>query len=323
MSTADGTASRRLGTLDGPGANGPVGGQSAHVDMSERPVALTQTQALLQGLPRRGPLGRLVGLHPVPSSERAAYASVMAQHDVHAVLSARTGKTITGIDPVDQPFPAQPFPAQRSDDGTDRAGGDDANSADAARRHDGARPDVITRTRSVLICQEGVFAIVHAHLPRAMVLLVKDSALVSGRETDLVAQASEFAADVAARLGSRHEPLTVRPLLVLSGFRHLELRPSPSEVTVLSITGLSEWLERRAPSLTPLRTAELTSAARRPDTWGIPQATLTAPDPRETSRVAAALTDLRAQVRTAARIRIGWVAGVCASLGAAAAVWGF
>lgn len=134
--------------------------------------------------------------------------------------------------------------------------------------HDVPGPDGAP-IHNLLIGPTGVFVIATLEVQSAMVLVMKDELLISGRETDVIDRLQGQAQWVSERLGLVVGDLSARPVLVVSGYRRLAIRQGPTNTTVVSTRGFREWLSRRADGQSALRVAELTSLARRPQTWGL------------------------------------------------------
>lgn len=121
---------------------------------------------------------------------------------------------------------------------------------------------------SVLVCPAGVFVIGVLQVPRTMVMVMRDEVLVGGRETDALARLEAQTRWVGERLGLRTGEMAARGILLVNGYRHLSVRQG-SHTPVVSLRGLREWLDRRAPDLSAARVAELSALARDPHTWGL------------------------------------------------------
>jgi hypothetical protein len=122
----------------------------------------------------------------------------------------------------------------------------------------------------VHISPTGVFAIMDVCVPGQMAMVMSDTVLIGSRESDLIARADAHGDTVAARLAEAGCPgIPVRTLVVFTHYRRLIVRNSPTRATVLSTTGLRDWLDRRADLFTESATAQLLEAAGRAATWGL------------------------------------------------------
>lgn len=122
----------------------------------------------------------------------------------------------------------------------------------------------------VHVAPSGVFAIMDVCVPGQMAMVMSDTVLMGSRESDLISRADAHSETVADRLAEAGHPgLHVRTLIVFTHYRRLIVRHSPSRATVLSTSGLREWLDRRAELFTHSATTELLAAAGCAGTWGL------------------------------------------------------
>lgn len=122
----------------------------------------------------------------------------------------------------------------------------------------------------VHVAPSGVFALMDVCVPGQMAMVMSDTVLMGSRESDLITRADAHSDTVAARLAAAGHPgVHVRTLIVFTHYRRLIVRHSPSRATVLSTTGLREWLDRRVDVFTHDTTTALLTAAGHASTWGL------------------------------------------------------
>lgn len=134
----------------------------------------------------------------------------------------------------------------------------------------------------LVVSPGGVFVVMDVCVPNQWAMVLGDSVVIGGLESDLIKRADRHADWVAGRMAQAAGlSLTVRSLIVFTHYRRLAVRQSPSRACVLSTTGLAEWLHRRAPVLSALQMAEVTSAAWRAETWGVDEWPRSQPMPNQ------------------------------------------
>lgn len=233
--------------------------RSAQQDLALQEADVTGVSSLAAISPVKAWHRRILGRHPVPGHE-VELESTVTRRGVAELLSRQT--------------------------------------PDTTAFHDIPGPDG-TPIHNVLIGPAGVFVVGILEVPNAMVLVMHDALLVSGKETDVLADLERQAEWVTEHLGLREGDMPARPVLVVSGYRALSVRQSPSAVTVVSLRGLREWLARRVEGLTDLRVAELTSLARLPRTWGLAEDwQVSGVDPAEVGRFDGLVESVRRARRT-------------------------
>ena len=126
--------------------------------------------------------------------------------------------------------------------------------------------------------------------------------LINGQKVDHLRNA-RFEAKRAAKLLTEATgmPVPVAPLVVLVGTKEITVRERPADVFVLSDSRFVRWLEKRKVVFSDEALRRVLLSARNPMTWSPGQHA-----PVDSSDTFAAL---RREVRSARRVRLGWLVG--------------
>lgn len=120
----------------------------------------------------------------------------------------------------------------------------------------------------VVVGPPGVFTINTKRHPGAKVWLVDRMLMVAGQKTDYLRN-SRHEAQRAAKLltAAVGAPVEVTPLLVLVEVASMTVKQRPTDVAVLTDSGLLRWLLRRTPTLSPEQLDRVAAAASHVRTW--------------------------------------------------------
>lgn len=159
----------------------------------------------------------------------------------------------------------------------------------------------------------GVFTINTKHHHDASVWVAGRTVLVAGHRQSYVVR-SEAEAERVERIVAAVLPLApaVRPVVAVVGAKRLTVKSAPARVTVLQADHLRRWLLAQPERLTPAQVEQLAARFDEPGTWQ--------PAAEAGPELLIAFNGLVREVRTAARVRTSWAAGLlCLTAGASVA----
>ncbi|MCY1158273.1 MAG: hypothetical protein MOP51_1296, partial [Citricoccus sp.] len=166
----------------------------------------------------------------------------------------------------------------------------------------------------VLIGPGGVFTLNTKHHAGQKVWVGRHAVLVAGQKKHYLSHARHEAARAEKLLTAAvGEPVSVTPIVVFVGPKHLIIKQSPAGMVVCTDRSLLRWLRRRRPVLPEERVVRITAAAALPRTW---HRNPTPPEV-EPAVLQERFAALRTSVRSARRRRRLWALGLLGGGGAA------
>lgn len=149
----------------------------------------------------------------------------------------------------------------------------------------------------------GVFTVNTKHHVDASVWVAGRTVLVSGTSRPIVQKAEAEARRVDRIVaGVLADPPAVRPVVAVVGAKRMTVRHAPRTVTVLRAEHLRRFLKNQPERLSAAEVRLLVSRFEDPATW--------LPTTEATPELLLAFSGLSRQVRSAARVRVGWALGL-------------
>ena len=158
----------------------------------------------------------------------------------------------------------------------------------------------------------GVFTITTKHHVDVSAWVAGRTVLVAGARTEMVIKAEAEARRIDRIVaGVLVDPPAARPVVAVVGAKRLTVRRAPRIATVLRAEHLRRFLRSQPQRLAPAEVNTLVALLSAPETWQ--------PAAEAGPELLLAYGRLAAQVRGAARVRLGWAFGLVALTGAASA----
>ncbi|WP_375389911.1 nuclease-related domain-containing protein [uncultured Amnibacterium sp.] len=158
----------------------------------------------------------------------------------------------------------------------------------------------------------GVFTINTKHHVDASVWVAGRTVLVAGRRTSMIAKAETEARRVDRIVaGVLTDPPAVRPIVAVVGAKRLTVRRAPHVVHVLRAEHLRRFLRSQPQRLSPAEVNTVVALVSAPETWQ--------PAAEAGPELLLAYGRLSAEVRAAARVRLGWAFALVGLTSAASA----
>jgi hypothetical protein len=158
----------------------------------------------------------------------------------------------------------------------------------------------------------GVFTVNTKHHVDASLWVAGRTVLVSGHRTAMIAAAETEARRVDRLIaGLLVDPPAVKPVVAVVGAKRLTVRRSPQVVQVLRAEHLRRWLRAQPQRLTAAEVERVVAVLAQPSSWQ--------PAAEAGPELLLAFGRVAAQVRAAARVRLGWAFGLVALTGAGSA----